>query len=269
MSKDGIIWEAFSHGHPVVWAMLLAGAALTTFYIFRQVYLTFFGEFRGTHEQEHHLHESPWLMTVVLIVLAALSVGGGFVMMPHFITEYAPFANFLAPVFASSATQALAANVAHEHWEAWFALMTLTLVAASWWLADLTYRTGQLDPEGMSAVAGGLFYRLSLNKYYVDEAYDFAVVQPYLILTRALAWFDLNIIDGVVNLAATITVAVAWLSGLFDLYIVDGLVNLAANATLAAGGRLRRLQTGSINGYLYGVLAAVMVILIVRAILRS
>jgi NADH-quinone oxidoreductase subunit L len=65
-----------------------------------------------------------------------------------------------------------------------------------------------------------------------------------------------------------ITVFGAWLSGLFDSYVVDGLVNLAANSTLAAGGRLRRLQTGSINGYLYGILAAVMVILIVRAMWR-
>ena len=80
-----------------------------------------------------------------------------------------------------------------------------------------------------------------------------------------MAWFDQHIIDGVVNLAAAITVFGAWLSGLFDNYVVDGLVNLAANATLDSGGRLRRLQTGSINGYLYGILAAVMVILLVRA----
>src|SRR5207253_9886445 len=110
---------------------------------------------------------------------------------------------------------------------------------------------------------------LSLNKYYVDEAYDAALVQPYILATRAAAWFDLHIIDGVVNLSASLTVIGAWLSGLFDNYMVDGLVNLAANSTLAAGGRLRRLQTGSINGYLYGILAAVMVILLVRALMRT
>jgi NADH-quinone oxidoreductase subunit L len=84
-----------------------------------------------------------------------------------------------------------------------------------------------------------------------------------------LAWFDQHIIDGVVNLSATVTVFGAWLSGLIDNYVVDGLVNLAANATLAAGGRLRRLQTGSINGYLYGILAAVTLILLVRALVRA
>jgi NADH-quinone oxidoreductase subunit L len=93
-------------------------------------------------------------------------------------------------------------------------------------------------------------------------------VQPYLWVTRVFAWFDLHIIDGVVNLAASITVFGSWLSGLFDNYVVDGLVNAASLVTLDLGGRLRRLQTGSINGYLYGILAAVMVILLVRAILH-
>jgi NADH-quinone oxidoreductase subunit L len=110
---------------------------------------------------------------------------------------------------------------------------------------------------------------LSLNKYYVDEAIDFAVVRPYMMFTHAAAWFDLHIIDGLVNLAAAITVLGSRISGLFDNYVVDGIVNLAADATLAAGGRLRRLQTGSINGYLYGLLAAVMVILLLQAALRA
>jgi len=269
MSKDGIIWSAFAHGHPVVWALLLAGAAITAFYMFRQVYMTFFGEFRGTHEQEHHLHESPWSMASVLLVLGALSVAGGFVMLPRFVAEFTPFADFLAPVFSSPPTRALTAGVAHEDLEAYFALFALALVAASWFLADRVYRTHRLDPATMSEFASGVFYRLSLNKYYVDEAYNLLFVQPYLLATRAMAWFDQHIIDGVVNLVAAITVVGAWLSGLFDNYIVDGLVNLAANATLAAGGRLRRLQTGSINGYLYGILAAVMLILLARIILRS
>src|SRR5208337_5289932 len=101
-------------------------------------------------------------------------------------------------------------------------------VAASWFLADRVYRTHQLDPAQMSEFAGGVFYRLSLNKYYVDEAYNLLFVQPYLVSTRAMAWFDQHIIDGVVNLVAAITVVGAWLSGLFDNYVVDGLVNLAA-----------------------------------------
>jgi NADH-quinone oxidoreductase subunit L len=131
------------------------------------------------------------------------------------------------------------------------------------------YRQGRINPARFSEMLGGAPYDVVLNKYYVDEIYDFAIVRPYLLATRAMAWFDLHIIDGIVNLAATLTVFGSWLSGLFDNYIVDGLVNFASNMTLSVGGRLRRLQTGSINGYLYGILAGVMIILLVRAMFRA
>jgi NADH-quinone oxidoreductase subunit L len=269
MSKDGIIWAAHAHGHPAIWAMLWVSAGLTAFYMFRQIYMTFFGEFRGTHDQAHHLHESPWSMAGVLVVLGGLSALGGFVMLPRFIGDFAPFEEFLAPVFASPQSRAIIETRAHADLELCFAVASLALVWVGWLLADACYRTRRLDPQRIAEFAGGLLYKASLNKYYVDVLYDLAIVQPYLLATRALAWFDQHIIDGVVNLAAALTVIGAWLSGLIDNYIVDGLVNLAANATLAAGGRLRRLQTGSINGYLYGILAAVMLILVFRAILRA
>src|SRR5216684_2736121 len=270
MSKDEIIWSAFDHGHPLIWALLWIGAGLTAFYMFRQVYMTFFGEFRGTHEQEHHLHESPPSMAWVITILGILSIIGGFVMLPGFIAPFAPFKEFLDPVFNSPQTQQVAAAVLqNDQTEAYFAGLSLLMVAIGWLLADLTYRRQKLSAERMAAAFGGLLYRLSLNKYYVDEAYDALFVRPYIALARATAWFDLHIIDGLVNLSATLTVFGSWLSGLFDNYIVDGLVNLTANATLAAGSRLRRLQTGSINGYLYGILAAVMLLLLVRAILRA
>jgi NADH-quinone oxidoreductase subunit L len=269
MSKDEIIWRAYAHGHLIIWAMLWIGAGLTVFYMFRQVYMTFFGEFRGTHEQEHHLHESPPSMSMVLIVLGVLSVVGGFAMLPEFIAPFAPFEHFLDPVFTAEPTRLVMRSGLHDKTiETMFAGLSLAMVLAGWLLADLTYRRHLLSAEKMAEFANGAFYRLSLNKYHVDEAYDAAIVRPYMAATRAMAWFDQHIIDGIVNLSAVITVFGAWLSGLFDTYVVDGLVNLAANSTLAAGGRLRRLQTGSINGYLYGILAAVMVILIVRAMWR-
>ncbi|MGH7839149.1 MAG: NADH-quinone oxidoreductase subunit L, partial [Candidatus Binataceae bacterium] len=90
MSKDGIMWSAFAGGHPIIWALLLAGAGLTAFYMFRQVYMTFFGDFRGSHEQDHHLHESPLSMLSALIVLGVLSIVGGMVMLPHFVSNVAP-----------------------------------------------------------------------------------------------------------------------------------------------------------------------------------
>jgi NADH-quinone oxidoreductase subunit L len=269
MSKDEIIWSAFTHGHPWIWALLWAGAGVTAFYMFRQVYMTFFNDFRGTAEQEHHLHEAPLSMSSVLIVLGVLSLVGGGVMLPKFIAHFTPLEDFLDPVFESPQTLAVSAQGFHTGLEGYFAAFSLGVVAVGWLLADLTYRSGRLSAERMSEFAGGLLYRLSLNKYYVDEAYDRAIVQPYMLAASTAAWFDLHIIDGIVNLSAVLTVFGSWLSGLFDNYVVDGLVNLTANATLAAGGRLRRLQTGSINGYLYGLLAAVMVILLLRAVLRA
>jgi NADH-quinone oxidoreductase subunit L len=268
MSKDEIIAAAFAHGHIVIWVLLWLSAGITAFYMFRQVYMTFFGEFRGTHEQEHHLHESPPSMASVLAVLAFLSTVGGVLLIPPFIIRFEPFERFLEPVFASPQTQALAHVVQTRPAEAGLGGLSLLIVFFGWLLADLIYRSGKLRAERMSEAAGPL-YGLSFNKYYVDELYGAAIVRPYMMVSRAAAWFDSHIIDAIVNMAATMTVFGAWLSGLFDNYIVDGLVNLAANSTLAAGGRLRRLQTGSINGYLYGILAAVMAILLVRAIFRA
>ena len=89
--------------------------------------------------------------------------------------------------------------------------------------------------DWVSELCGGALYRTVLNKYYVDEVYDGGSVRPYLMASRAAAWFDFHIIDGIVNLAATLTVFSSWLSGLFDHYVVDGLVNLASNVTLDCG----------------------------------
>ena len=232
--------------------------------------MTFFGEFRGTHDQEHHLHESPPSMSGVLIVLGILSIVGGWLKWPEFMVSFKPFEEFLDPIFSSDATRQVVAAGIHNHGiEAGFAIVTVVVVLSGWYLADLMYRQHRLDPARFSQMFGGVPYEWVYNKYYVDEFYDRAIVQPYLYATRALAWFDTNIIDGFVNLAARVVVFLAWLSGLFDHYVVDWLVNFASNVTYNVGGRLRRLQTGSINGYLYGILAAVMLILLARAVTRA
>jgi NADH-quinone oxidoreductase subunit L len=270
MSKDEILWQTFAHGHRFIWALVWLGAGITTFYMFRQVYMTFFGKFRGTHEQEHHLHESPPSMSLVLVVLGVLSVLGGFVMLPEFVAEFKPFERFLEPVFSSPPTRVVMEAALKDHTtEAGVGLIALLMVVAGWLLADLIYRKGTVSGERITNVWEGKIYRLVYNKYYVDEIYDAVIVQPYLALTRAASWFDANIIDGIVNLTGALTVFGSWLSGLFDSYIVDGLVNYLSNLTLRTGERMRRLQTGSINGYLYGILAAVMLILLARAMLRA
>ena len=270
MSKDEILWQAFAHGHPLIWAMVWMGAGITTFYMFRQVYMTFFGKFRGTNEQEHHLHESPPSMSLVLVVLGVLSVIGGFVMLPAFIVDFKPFEQFLEPVFSSAPTrEVMEAGLKRHGVEAGIGGVALAMVIVGWLIAYLIYRRESIKAERFSELWGGSVYRLVFNKYYVDELYDAVVIQPYLALTRMSAWFDANIIDGIVNFAGVLTVFGSWLSGLFDNYVVDGLVNYASLFTLRTGERMRRLQTGSINGYLYGILAAVMMILLARAMLRA
>src|SRR5271163_4614742 len=232
MSKDEIIWQAFAKGHAILWFMLWIAAGLTVFYMSRQVYMTFFGEFRGTHEQEHHLHESPPSMSYVLAVLGVLSVIGGFVMFPEFIASFKPFEEFMDPIFSSEVTHRITESGIHHHGiEAAFAVITFVVVIVGWYLADLMYRQKRIDPARFSQMFDGVPYEWVSNKYYVDEFYNRAVIQPYLFATRALAWFDSNIIDGVVNLAARIIVFGSWLSGLFDKYVVDALVNFASNVT--------------------------------------
>src|SRR6266404_6706588 len=115
MSKDAILWDSFAHGHPLLWALLWLGAGITTFYRFRQVYMTFFGEFRGTHEQEHHLHESPPSMAYVLVALGSLSLIGGWLKWPEFMVSFKPFEEFLDPIFSSEATRRVTEAGIHSH----------------------------------------------------------------------------------------------------------------------------------------------------------
>jgi NADH-quinone oxidoreductase subunit L len=268
MSKDEILLQAFARGHQFIWALTYAAAGLTSFYMFRQVYMTFFGEFRGTHEQEHHLHESPPSMSGVLIVLGVLSVVGGVVMLPGYLADFKPFEHFLEPVFSSEFTRRLGEVPISHGSEIAFSALAVVMALAGWFVADLMYRRKVLNPETFASLFNGGLYRVILEKYYIDEIYHAVIITPYLMLCRVAGWFDANIIDGVVNLSALAVVYASWLSGLFDAYVVDGLVNLTSNVTLDFGGRVRRLQTGSINGYLYAILAGVMFILLVRAMLR-
>jgi len=124
--------------------------------------------------------------------------------------------------------------------------------------------TKTFSPDGIAQVAGGKLYDLVYNKYYIDEIYGAVFVNGLLWLTRLSAAFDSYIIDGIVNAAGAVVRGTSWLNGLFDAYIIDGAVNAIAAVTLGIGTRFRRLQTGSINGYLYAVVAGVLVVMIVR-----
>jgi NADH-quinone oxidoreductase subunit L len=256
-SKDEILWQAFSSpfGSRALWAVGLLVAGLTAFYMFRQVFMVFYGECRADHETQHHLHESPPVMTMPLWILMGGSVLAGFLWIPHL---FLPFEHWLAPVMGHH-------GAAPEHAPAGDVTLELTLMGVSVLvalagigLAYLMYYRGSLRPELFSNALGGLPHRLVFNKYYVDELYGVVFVGGTLLLCRIAAWFDAHVIDGIVNLSATVTRGFARVSGVLDNYVVDGAVNGVASSTQFVGRRIRNVQTGEITAYLYVVLVGVL-----------
>jgi NADH-quinone oxidoreductase subunit L len=136
--------------------------------------------------------------------------------------------------------------------------VSVLVAATGMALAYLFYGRPSTVPTRASEALGGVPYRLVLNKYYVDELYDLVFVRGTLALCRVAAWFDLHVIDGIVNLSAAVVRGVARVEGLFDQWIVDGAVNGVATGTQFLGRRIRNLQTGEINAYLYVVVAGVL-----------
>ncbi|HYV17477.1 MAG TPA: NADH-quinone oxidoreductase subunit L, partial [Verrucomicrobiae bacterium] len=228
-SKDEILWAALSgHGGGLVlWLAGVITAGLTAFYMMRLYMLTFAGPSRLTHEAEHHLHESPAVMLVPLILLAAGSVVAGFVGVPHFLGgESLPnlFEHWLEPVLPAAAGEA--ATPLSE-----WAAMAVALLASLGGIAfgTMRYRHGPL-PERASAGV-----RLVRGKYFVDEAYDLLVLGPYRFLCK--------------------------LGAAFDTRIVDGLVNAVGFVTDLTGELLRLAQTGYVRNYALGFFAGTILIL--------
>jgi NADH-quinone oxidoreductase subunit L len=259
-SKDGILEETYARGGAGLWLAGLCGAGLTAFYMWRQVFMTFFGESRADEHTQHHLHESPAVMTWPLIILAVGAFPVGFLGLPAFIGHHR-FVEWLEPVFGHGHGEA--AHLSHET-AVFLTIVSVAVALAGFGLAYLMYYRRTLAPERFSALAGGFFYRLSYNKYYVDEIYQAIFVNGSLLLARIGSLFDQYIIDGIVDGSATLTRFVSWLNGLFDNYIIDGTVNAVANITFWIGNRFRRIQTGNINSYLYGILIAIVIAIIVK-----
>ncbi|HEY0433667.1 MAG TPA: NADH-quinone oxidoreductase subunit L, partial [Chitinophagaceae bacterium] len=165
-SKDAILLAAWEH-NKVLYAVALFGAMLTAYYMFRLYFLAFTGKFRGTAEQEHHLHESPPAMTIVLIVLAVLSVIGGFIGIPAVISEGGDkLSSFLAPVIPVRTEGAVSTGT---EWSLMGLSTVLVIIAiiAAW----LRFRKYEFKPSRG-------FGRVLENKWYVDEIYDAVIVRP-------------------------------------------------------------------------------------------
>jgi NADH-quinone oxidoreductase subunit L len=256
-SKDEILWLAFSGHHETVWLLALIGAGMTAFYMFRQLFMVFFGETRADHHTLEHLHESPRVMTLPLVVLAAGAVVAGWIGLPA-VFGGSQFAHWLEPVIAHGEH--------HGSHAMELGLMGLSIGVATvgLLLAYLMYYRSALSPEFFAKLAGGFFYRVFDRKWYFDEVYQVVFVNGTLLLARVCSLFDQYVIDGIVNGSASLTRFVSWLNGLFDNYIIDGIVNAIANITFWAGNKSRRIQTGNINSYLYGILIAIALAIIVK-----
>jgi NADH-quinone oxidoreductase subunit L len=257
-SKDEILWLAASNDHWIIWFFAVCGAGLSAFYMFRQLFMTFYGTSRADHHTQEHLHESPQVMTLPLVILAIGAVFAGFVGLPG-VLGGSQFAHWLEPVIHAH-------EEAHASGALEWGLMAVSVSVASLgvFLAYLMYRRESLSPAIFADLAGGLFYRLFDRKWYFDEIYQVVFVNGTLLIARFGSLFDQYIIDGIVNGAAALTRFVSWLNGLFDQYIIDGIVNLIANVTFGIGNKLRRVQTGNINSYLYGILIAVVLLIIAK-----
>jgi len=253
-SKDEILWQAYSspYGGTTLWAVGVTVAGLSAFYMFRQVFMVFFGPCHADHETAHHLHESPATMTVPLWILMGGSVLAGLLWIPH---VFLPFEAWLEPVVGVHVAVAHHAELAVE---LSLTLFSVLVALAGIGLAYTIYYRRRPDPAVFGRVLGGVPHRILLNKYYVDELYELLFVRGVLLVCRMAAWFDLRVIDGLVNLSATIVRAWAWVSGLFDGYVVDGAVNALADVAQFVGRRVRNLQSGAINAYLYVVLIGVL-----------
>jgi NADH-quinone oxidoreductase subunit L len=247
VSKDEILWQTWTSEHGayrILWFVGYATALMTAFYMFRLVYLTFRGRPRMSHEVEHHIHESPTSMTAPLVVLAICSLFAGWLGWPHSLGGSDRFAQFLEPVFAreaqvfteeGKAAQLAAGTKEEEHTSsAEYLLMFLSVAAAGvgFYMAGRAYGNAEKGYAEPIAAAAPPAYNTLLNKYYVDEGYDYVftgrrksgdVRLGVLGAGEASAWFDTNVVDGAVNGAGWITRLAATLSSWWDKWIIDGI----------------------------------------------
>ncbi|MCJ8210762.1 NADH-quinone oxidoreductase subunit L [Mucilaginibacter sp. RS28] len=233
-SKDEILAHAYEHS-PVFYVIGVIGAMLTSFYMFRMLFLTFSGKFRGTHEQEHHLHESPANMTIPLIVLAILSVVGGFIGVPEVLGGHHLLGEFLKPVFAESAKHAEAATLPPAtEW----GLMAISVGAAvlALVIAYVKYVSKKelpvADTEDRPALTA-----LSYHKFYIDELYDTIIRKPL----DALSVFFYKVVDKLG---------------------IDGLVNGLGSGSVEASKGLRLLQAGNVGFYLFMMVIGIIAVLL-------
>jgi NADH-quinone oxidoreductase subunit L len=260
-SKDEILWQAFSspHGYWLLWAVAALAAGMTAFYMFRALFMTFFGQSRVDEHVAHHVHESPKIMTVPLMVLAALSVIGGYIGVPHILGGANHIHEFLAPVLGGGAEPAKAHAGITLISQAWASggeagghgaslellMMVVSVVIAliGIGIAYLFYVKNPALPKLVAERWSGL-YKVVFNKYYVDELYE-------ILFINSLKKFGTGLWKG------------------FDDLVIDGSINGIAYLIGALSRAMRKMQTGLVQNYAFSMILGGIVLVgyyIVRAI---
>jgi NADH-quinone oxidoreductase subunit L len=250
-SKDEILYETFHEGHTILWTIGALTSLLTATYMFRLVFLTFHGERRGkvahtehSDGEEHpahpahpgHLHDAPPAMAFALVILAIGSVLAGYIGVPHALGGHNALGEWLAPSFAVPGGAHEAGAEVDSALEIRLMMVSSAIGLLGIGLAWFLWTKRRDIVDGLSRRFHGV-HTLLLNKYYVDEIYETAVVQPVKVISRDGLWrgFDVGVIDGAVNGAGTIVAGGAW--------------------------ALRRLQTGSVRAYAGSLFVGVVLIL--------
>jgi NADH-quinone oxidoreductase subunit L len=240
-SKDEILWSAWTRGHPAIWLLGFITAGLTAFYMFRLIFLAFFGTARYSEEVRHHLHESPSSMTGPLVVLGVLSIIGGFIGLPAWIGANR-FFQFLEPslALARSAEYAEASHAA----EILFAALSIAAAAIGIFVA---YRLYIFNPNIAAALASRWkwIHRLLFRKYYVDEFYNAVIVNPAVNASTQTLWKRM------------------------DVGIIDRAVNGAGESIQGLAAILKNVQNGLIRSYAVWIFIGTVAIIVYLSIFRS
>lgn len=256
-SKDEILWQAYSSpwGSKALWAVGTVTAFMTAFYMWRLMYLTFYGESRVDPHVASHVHESPRVMTVPLAILAAGSALGGWIGVPKawhaFGDQFRLFEHWLEPVFeVANSRLAMLAVPQHDETVEWTLMgISVLLAVAGILLARHLYVIRPEVPERIRQASGPL-YQILWNKWYVDEIYAFLFVNGLAKGGgRLLARFDQKVIDGWVNGTAWLTRLTSAVSGWWDFWVVDGAVRLLAFVVKVLSYPVRILQSGYVQAY--------------------
>jgi len=231
-SKDAILASAFEH-NIWFWAVALFGALLTCFYMFRLLFLVFWGKYRGSEEQKHHLHESPAVMTVPLIILAVLSAIGGFLNVPALLGGKSLFSNYLLP---SLGGQRFDDSPVSHHTEFVTIAISIVLLLCVIVLVWNLFIKRNIVPKSDNAERKTLA-RIIYAKFYIDELYNWMFIKPYEKISESILPY-------------------------IETKILDGLVNGSGKVLVRCGLYIRQIQNGSISVYLFAMATGALLLIV-------